>query len=85
MLEEKAGISSPDVNINSKLADLKSTKGAGNIVKYAHKAIKRQKADMILFEFEKETKEVFTELEVLKSEKIDVLYYFKDTKVVYKP
>ena len=84
MLEEKAGISSPDVKINGKLADLKSTKGAGNIVKYAHKAIKQQKADIIIFEFEQQSIELEKELDKLRRQGINGFYYYKEEKKVHK-
>lgn len=84
MLEERAGISSPDVNINGKLADLKSTKGAGNIVKYAHKAIKKQQAEILLFEFEQQSIEVEKELDKLRRKGINGFYYYKEEKKVHK-
>lgn len=84
MLEEKAGISSPDVKINGKLADLKSTKGAGNIVKYAHKAIKKQQAEIILFEFETLSSKYIEEIEKLKRENIHGYFYVKRENKIRK-
>lgn len=84
MLEERAGISSPDVKINGKLADLKSTKGAGNIVKYAHKAIKKQQAEIILFEFETLSSKYIEEVEKLKRENIHGYFYVKRENKIRK-
>ena len=83
LLKEVPGISSPDVLIDGVLADLKKTAGHNNILKYAKKATTEQGAEMILFEFEKETKEVYKELEELKSKKIKAMYFFsgKESKI----
>lgn len=51
-LGETPGVSSPDVMFNGIPADLKRTKGGSNIVKYAKKAIGKQGAKMVLFQFE---------------------------------
>mgnify|MGYP004499895495 FL=1 len=77
MVEEIAGISSPDILINGKKADLKSTRGTGNIVKYGKKAVKEQGADIVIFEFEKFADEIYTELNKLKRLNIHGMYFVK--------
>lgn len=83
LLKEVPGVSSPDSLIDDIFADLKKTASHNNIFKYAKKAISDQGAEMILFEFEKETKEIYKELEGLKSKKIKAMYFFsgKETKI----
>ena len=83
LLKEVPGISSPDALIDGVLADLKKTASHNNILKYTKKATTEQGAEMILFEFEKETKEVYKELEGLKSKKIKAMYFFsgKESKI----
>lgn len=74
-LDETPGISSPDVNINGMPADLKRTKGYGNIVKYARKAVRQQGAEMALFQFDEWNDEFRKQLLILKKEGIKVKYF----------
>lgn len=83
MLQEVAGVSSSDILINGKKADLKATKSANNIVKYAKFAIRKQGADIVIFEFEEENEKVYKELQTLKRENIKCKYYFKNEKKLY--
>lgn len=83
MLQEVAGVSSSDILINGKKADLKATKSANNVVKYAKSATRKQGADMVIFEFEEETEKVYKELQALKRENIKCKYYFKNEKKLY--
>ncbi len=65
MIQEIAGVSSPDILIDGRKADLKSTKGTGNNVKYGKKAVKKQDADIVIFEFEEMSPEIQMELKKL--------------------
>ncbi len=77
MLEEIAGVSSPDILIDGLKADLKATKGTGNIVKYAKKAVYGQHADMVIFEFEEITEQAHQEINKLKDMNIHGIYFAK--------
>lgn len=77
MLEEVPGVPCSDIRINNVLGDFKSTKGAGNIVKYAHKAVKKQGADIVLFEFEEFGSPIIAEIEKLKKQGIHGFFYVK--------
>lgn len=83
MLREESGVSSPDIRINNLTADLKKTGSANNIVKYAKKAVGQQGADLVAFEFENETKEIYAELEALKRLGIKAKYFFTKSGKVY--
>lgn len=76
MLEEKPGISSPDITIDGITADLKRVAGGGNIVKYADKAMKKQGADAIVFQFDTSTERIYLELLKLKRKGYKVYYFF---------
>jgi hypothetical protein len=85
LLEEIPRIPSPDVTINGLFADLKRVSSHNNIVKDVKKAVQKQGAEIVLFEFEKETKEIYIELLRLKKEEIPVYYYFSNNKnKIYK-
>lgn len=84
LLNEVPGVSSLDVRINGISAELKSTKGHSNIVKYAKKAISKQGAEIVLFEFEGFGSEHINELKKLKEEGINVLFYIKGEDKVRK-
>ncbi|WP_195484126.1 phage minor head protein [Bacteroides cellulosilyticus] len=74
-LGETPGISSPDVTINGVAADLKRTKGSGNIVRYARKAVRQQGAKVVLFQFDEFNEAVRKELVALKREGIKAKYF----------
>lgn len=82
-LGEISGISSSDIMIDGVPADLKKTKSANNIQSYAKKAIRQQGADLVVFEFEKETKEIYAELQNLKKYGIRAKYFFTGKNKVY--
>lgn len=85
ILKERPGISSSDIRLNGIMAELKKTSSHNNIMNYAKKAIDKQGAKIVLFEFEKETKEIHLELLKLKKENIRVYYYFSRQKdMIYK-
>lgn len=74
-LGETPGVSSPDVTINGVPADLKRTKGGGNIVKYAKKAVRQQGAKMVLFQFDEMNAGIYKELNQLKQMGIHGKYF----------
>jgi hypothetical protein len=65
-----------DITIDGQTADLKKTASHNHVVDYARKAVKRQGAKVVVFEFEKETKEVYKELEALKKRGYRVYFFF---------
>jgi hypothetical protein len=69
-----------DIFLDDKPAELKKTSGIRNIGKYAKKAIHKQDAEFVVFEFESESKEVYKEIESLKSKKIHGYYFFSKKK-----
>lgn len=89
-LSEFPGKRSHDINIiyhpttlgvaivNGKKADLKSLKGANNIIKRAKYAIYRQKAELILFEFPTRSKSIENTLRSLSNIGIHGYYYYSD-------
>ena len=69
-----------DIHIDGIKADLKKTGSHNNMVHYAKHAIREQGADMVVFEFENNTKSIQEELDKLKRLGIKVSYYFTDNK-----
>lgn len=82
-LGETPGVSSPDVTINGMPADLKRTKGSGNIVKYARKAVRQQGAEMALFQFDEWNDEFRKQLLILKKEGIKAKYFITGENEVH--
>lgn len=74
-LVEVAGVSSPDVKINEIFADLKRTKGAGNIINYAIKATEKQGAEIVLFQFEEMNAKILGAINALKLRNIKGKYF----------
>ncbi len=83
MLKEIPRISSPDVRIDGVPAELKRTASAGNIVKMAKKAITKQGARVVLFQFDIDSEQVRWELLELKRRGYSVLYFFTGQEKVY--
>lgn len=81
-LGEISGVSSSDIIIDGVPADLKKTKSANNIKKYAKKAIEKQGANLVVFEFETKAKEIFLELENLRKKGRKVKYFFSGENIV---
>jgi hypothetical protein len=77
---EKSG--SYDIRINGIAADLKKTASHNNIVDYAKKAVRKQGAEIVVFEFEKMTNKIHEELNKLKKTGIKVLYFTTNNKEV---
>ena len=81
-LKDKKG--SYDIHLNGVKADLKKTGSHNNIVNYAKEAIREQGAEMVIFEFEKETENIYAEIIVLQRKGIRGKYYFTNRKdIVY--
>ncbi len=80
MLKEESGKSSADVLINGLRADLKRTSSHNNIIKYAKKAVRKQGSDIVLFQFDIETKEVHRSILNLRKIGIKGYYFFTDRK-----
>ena len=69
-----------DIYLNGISADLKKTTSHNNMLDYAKKAIYKQGAKIVVFEFESDTKKIQEELDKLKRMNINVFYYFTDNK-----
>jgi len=65
-----------DIYLNGVSADLKQTSSHNNILSYAKKATHEQGAKLVIFEFTKETKSIYEQLELLKTLDIHGKYYF---------
>lgn len=77
-LAEIPGISSPDITINGKKADLKYTKSANNIIKYAKHAIQNQGADLVVFQFKEVNQKILGGIKRLRDIGIHGIYIQND-------
>ncbi len=84
MLKEVPGVSSPDVTILGIPAELKRTKSAGNIIKYAKKAVQKQGAKILLFQFDSDTGDIRIKLSELERNGYKVLYFFTGENKIHK-
>ena len=84
MLGEADRDSAPDVLINGVRGDLKSTSSSNNIVKYAKKAFQKQGADIVLFEIDAMTRDIYSELLKAKKKGGRVFYYTKEDELVHE-
>jgi hypothetical protein len=65
--------------------DLKKTKSHNNIADYAKKATEEQKAELVVFELEIETKKIHIEINKLREKGIKGYYFFsKDKTKIYE-
>ena len=64
-----------DILLNGTPADLKKTTSHNHIIHYAKKAVYRQNADIVIFEFEKMTMKIQEKLNLIKMMKINILYF----------
>jgi hypothetical protein len=71
-----------DIYLNGISADLKKTASHNNVVDYAKKAVNKQGANMVVFEFETMTGKIRDELNKLKRMGIKVKYFTSDDKVI---
>ena len=84
MLGEADRDSAPDVLINGIKGDFKSTGSSNNIVKYAKKAFQKQGADIVLFEIDAMTRDIYSELLKAKKKGGRVFYYTKEDELVHE-
>ena len=82
MLNEVPRISSPDVLIDGVPADLKKVV-ANSIEKQARKAIKKQGAEVVLFQFDEMTHQIGIELNKLRNLGIKYKYFITGEEKVY--
>ena len=75
ILQEKPGVSSPDVLLNGIKAELKSVTSYRTIVQRAKEATRKQGAEMVLFEFDTFGSNHIAELMKLKRKNIHGLFY----------
>jgi len=71
-----------DVYLNGVSADLKKTASHNNMLDYAKKATREQGAEIVIFEFEKETEMIHEEIIQLQKKSIRGKYYFSHNKAV---
>lgn len=71
-----------DIFLNGIPCDLKKTKSHNNFVDYALKAVNEQGAKLVVIEFEKETKKIHLQIDVLKRKGIKGFYFFSNAKTV---
>lgn len=84
LLDEITGISSPDAIFNGLKADFKSLSSHNNIIRDAKKAIYKQNADIVLFEFTNDTPKIHLEILKLRKMNIKAYYYFTGKeKMIY--
>ena len=71
-----------DILLNGVPADLKKTESHNNIVGYAKKAVYRQGAKIVIFEFDEMTGDVWCELNKMKKIGITVKYFTSASKII---
>ncbi len=79
----ETGTGTHDVFIDGVAADLKRLESHNNIKHRAKRAIYEQDAELVLFEFTKETKEIYIELEKLTRKDIHGKFFFSGSGSVY--
>lgn len=83
MLEEDSRKSSCDARIDGILADFKRTSSHNNIISYAKEAVRKQGAEIVLFQFDAMTPKIRIELNKLKSLGIRFKYFITGKNAVY--
>lgn len=83
MLKEDVRVSSPDILLDSKAAELKKLSSHNNIVKEAKDAIRKKNAEIVVFEFEQNTDAIWRELGKLRKLNIKCLVFFANDKTKY--
>ncbi len=84
MLEEDSRQFKYDVKINGVPADMKRVLTSNNIERDASKAIRKQRAEVVLFQFDKDELRVRLDLFKLKRKGIRVLYFFTEEGKVHE-
>ena len=69
-----------DIRLDGINTELKKTGSHNNMVNYAKDAIRKKGANMVVFEFENNTKKIQEELNKLKRLGIKTMYYFSNDK-----
>lgn len=80
LLDEDVRVSSPDILLNGKTAELKKLSSHNNILKEAKDAIRKKNAQFVVFEFEERTDAIWRELQKLRALNISCIVYFADNK-----
>ena len=83
MLEEVSGDSSHDIKIDDIKAELKKLSSANNIEREAKKAIKKQGADIVIFEFSQLNAKILQGIERLKRMGIHGKYFASGENKIY--
>lgn len=83
LVDEKPGISSPDIMLDNQPAELKRTEGHTNIMGYAKDAIEKKKAKIVIFQLDTETTKVHRELKNIQEKGWKGYYFFtgKEDKI----
>lgn len=80
LLDEDVRVSSPDILLNGKTAELKKLSSHNNIVKEAKDAVRKKNAQVVVFEFKERTDAIWRELQKLRASNIRCIVYFADNK-----
>lgn len=80
LLDEDVRVSSPDILLNGKTAELKKLSSHNNIVKEAKDAVRKKNAKVVVFEFKERTDAIWRELQKLRASNIRCIVYFADNK-----
>ncbi len=83
MLDEDSRQFKYDVRINGVPADMKRIKVTNNITRAASRAIRKQNARIVLFQFDTNKERVYLELLKISRKGWKVLYFFTDEEIVY--
>ena len=73
-----------DIYLNGINADLKKTVSHNNVLDYAKKAVYKQKAKIIIFEFIEMTGKIRDELNKMKRMGIEVKYFTSTEKIIFE-
>ena len=65
-----------DIKINGISAEVKMAKGANNLANYAKKATTKQGANLVVFQIDESSRDVYFELSKLSKKGIHGFYYF---------
>ena len=81
--EDEKPEGSYDVVCNDRKGDLKRTKGAGNVVRYAKYATREQGAEIVLFEFEGWNSDFRKAIDELVRKELHGFYYITGIETVH--
>ena len=73
-----------DIYLNGISADLKKTMSHNNILDYAKKAVYKQEAKIVIFEFIEMTGKIWYELNKMKRMGINVKYFISVEKIIFE-